>query len=1052
MKIDYSEDNVIITQNLGQVHLSILTKNFLYKIGKIKNGDTFPLDELRNLYSNDKSLFFHVLNELSLYGCNFHSKKANTLFPPDITETSEVLYIKTDDLFSPFELDRCKLWNICNSFDIKYKNNLNRMYVDRLIFILKNNEVKQKLIDIGFETKIFMIGNQENKNDEKNREMIVSSTAPLIIPDFFLKLVSFLMCGGPYVYGLLNKAGFYKFKDLLNISNLEQIYKLFDQNNYYLNGRILYEFSIFLRDLNSAKEILGNHGFSIMSLFQKTENKALADVQNQLCTICINSNNNNALDEFSLNKNIYVSGAAADYLKLFNIDSLIQLGIWCFEKPLNVFYPKGIDFGISNFNPYIVIDSIACSIKEKSSFYNPELLDNELRKVEILKLSSEIQGKIDLFYKKADQPNKVIDILAERSRGKTLEEISKGYDVTRERIRQIESKYLEKNYKLYANFLDNLLDVDPSFDLNETKKITGLYNFVKAYSENYKYDDLGILLNTKYVPFVNKKIKEISSNLRPSSIFEMEIATNKFICNLVPYFLINEKKIIFDPYPIFHSTKSVSMVEIAEEILEEKGIKGFNLNKDIEDARKRFAPYEKYGEKPSIRILQSRLLRVENIINVGSSIIAKSKFLTNEQKETCKRIIENYPINSDYGTKADEIFNANKNELLSIGIDNSYFFYGICSFYRYSNYYYSGRSLRIFKSESQSKSLTEIVKSYMLIHGPIVKSKVIQETLGVKEVGFEQIEIITKYDSDSYILKEQLSINEKEFNAIRQLIDETIEKKGYCLSNDIFDSKLVFDASLNTFLATNYVKNSEKRLIYLLETVFERNPEISNLYYFSHHINAISLASNPIKSLPDLVLQHFGNKQFTRFDFEQFLDECKLGGDITRKETIKKCLVLVNEDLYVAAKEINVNLQELKEINNLINSRFSTEPAITTNDVINYLNSCNFESSYKNNPIGLCSAISSINTLDWVRPQMNLNLYNKAISVIIANVKVFGSRDITLKDVFLKVVMNEKKEFMSYNDIDELLRNYGLLSVKLSYDVFLNVFHDYIRDGLVVCK
>ena len=253
-------------------------------------------------------------------------------------------------------------------------------------------------------------------------------------------------------------------------------------------------------------------------------------------------------------------------------------------------------------------------------------------------------------------------------------------------------------------------------------------------------------------------------------------------------------------------------------------------------------------------------------------------------------------------------------------------------------------------------------------------------------------------------------------------------------------------------MSKNFVKNSGKRLVYLLETVFERNYETANKYNFSHHIDAISLISNPIKTLPDLVLQYFGNEEFTRQDFDNFLDDCELGGDVRRKETIKKYLVLVDEDLYVAAKEYNVDRRELNEINKLINERFSSDPAVTTNDVINYLKVANFDSTFKDNPIGLCTALSSIDNLDWVRPRLNINLNNKALSVIVANVKLFGTREITLKDVFIKVVLNENKMYMSYNDIDELLRNYGLISKKMPYDVYLTVFGEYIEDGLVVCK
>lgn len=1051
--MDITTDNVIITQNLRLVHLSKKTRSFLDDINKYEEGDTFSIDELRKLYSLSKSLFFHVINELSLYGCNFHSKKENSIFPTDITEESELLTNTTDESFSPFDLYKCKLWNLCNSYGFKYKKDLNGVYVDRLIYVTKNKDIKERLIEIGFD----IVVNQHKETDENanvpnDSVAFVCDLKSVVAPDFFIRIVAFLMGCGPYVYGVLNKAGYQTFRDLLSLNNLEKIYDLMEGDNNYLNGKMLYELSVFMRDLNSAKETLTNHGYSIDYLFETSSEDMATFIQEQLCTLNIQNNDNGALEPFDSCKNIYVSGEIFDYLQLFGVNFFSQLGADLLDKSLDIFYPKKDLFGITNFNPYIVIDSVICSIKEKSSTHSPRLLDNELGKMRLFGIAKETEDRIGSAYRSKDKTSKVIEILNDRSNGKTLEEISKKYNVTRERIRQIEATHLERNRSVYIKALNELFKICPFFDLNETKKIIGLYNFTKNSKEFVQQEDFGLLIKSTDDVIISQILDANSKSNKANSIFNMEVELNGYNFLLVPYFISKEKMVLFDPYPNFHSTKSVSMVTIANDILEEKGISGFDLNKDLHEARERFKPYEKEADRPSDRVVQFRMLRVEGILNVGSSKIAKSKFLTNEQKETCKRILQSYRINKEYGTKADEIFDANKKELKSVGIDNYYFFYGVCSYYRYCRYYYAGRSLRIFLSESHSKPLVEMVESYMLTHGPIVKSKDLQKALGIKEVGLEQVKIITKYDSDSYILKDKLFIYKNELRALKLLIDQNIKDKGYCLSKDILESKLAFDPSLNTFLNKNLVKNSGKRLIYLLKTVFERNGEAYESYYFSHHIDVISLFSNPIKTLPDLVLQHFGSEEFTRQEFDTFLDECELGGDVRRKETIKKYLVLVDEDLYVAAKEYVVDDNELSHINKLISERFSSEPAITTNDALNYLKVAGFETSFKDNPIGLCTALSSIESLEWVRPRLNINLNNKALSVIIANTKLFGTRDITLKDVFIRVVLNENKTYMSYNDIDELLRNYGLISKKMPYDVYLTVFGEYIEDGLVVFK
>ena len=237
--MDTATDSVIIIQNLKLVHLSKKTRDFLERLNKFNEGDSFSIDELRNLYSNNKSLFFHVLNELSLYGCNFHSKKVNNLFPEDVTDESEILANNTEESFSPFELYKCKLWNLYNSYGFRYKKDFNGVFIDRLAYLTKNKDIKQRLIDIGFEI-VVKPHKQDVVDEPSGKEENNEFCAPtyVVAPDFFLRIASFLMSCGSYVYSVLNKAGFYIFKDLLSLNNLECIYNLMENENSYLNGML----------------------------------------------------------------------------------------------------------------------------------------------------------------------------------------------------------------------------------------------------------------------------------------------------------------------------------------------------------------------------------------------------------------------------------------------------------------------------------------------------------------------------------------------------------------------------------------------------------------------------------------------------------------------------------------------------------------------------------------------------------------------------------------------------------------------------------------------
>lgn len=66
----------------------------------------FPLDALRDLYKKDKYLFSKIKFFLSLYGCNFHSKKPTSFFPNDVNKQEEVIhyYGTKEDTFSVAEI------------------------------------------------------------------------------------------------------------------------------------------------------------------------------------------------------------------------------------------------------------------------------------------------------------------------------------------------------------------------------------------------------------------------------------------------------------------------------------------------------------------------------------------------------------------------------------------------------------------------------------------------------------------------------------------------------------------------------------------------------------------------------------------------------------------------------------------------------------------------------------------------------------------------------------------------------------------------------------
>ena len=138
-----------------------------------------------------------------------------------------------------------------------------------------------------------------------------------------------------------------------------------------------------------------------------------------------------------------------------------------------------------------------------------------------------------------------------------------------------------------------------------------------------------------------------------------------------------------------------------------------------------------------------------------------------------------YPINKSYGTVAKEIYFAKK-RTYSAGIDNYYFLYGVASKWKMCGYTYAGRSMRIF--DGIELSLNQIVYRYIRANGPIVSSKKICDDLGMREVGFEQVDFVSKYDPDTYILTQFIKCSEYQLKTVDFIIKN--KPKWYCLAKE----------------------------------------------------------------------------------------------------------------------------------------------------------------------------------------------------------------------------------------------------------------------------
>ena len=1044
-------DRVVLNQQFSNIEISDETKSFFVSNGISLDSHYFDMDLLRSLFRENKNLFYHILNELSLYGCDFYSSKNNSFFPEHLGEDFKKIHSSSSEPISTAELNELKLWKLFSEYGKKSKSSLNGISVQRLNEFVGGGINKDSLVKCGYEIV----------DNKIKQSVLIEKTNNLIIPKFFAKYVTTLWTCDQHLLDAFRSYGVMAYRDLLNIneSNIEKLVTIImaSVKDVYEAGVYCFNLCTFVKEKGEFAEALSKTNLTLESLIDEETVINSYDLETirdyvlfDLRNFDYNVSQFNQINEAT--GFLYTPNTVFAYLKYFGVEDLISLRENIYTSDIGFYrFSELKESTISyQYNPFVILDYLNQEINGVA-VEDESVLDFEFRKIHVDYTMSDFFPILEGLYSSQSKLKMVLDIMTMRDSGETLDTIGKKYKITRERIRQIGKKHLDRAKKHYNAFVGNLFENKAFYSISQLKKITGLLEFLySGFNETgiVVNDRLGIVLREEYSKRVDEYIKNNSKQIG-FNIFNSQTKILNETLIFTGLFLTESRDVVYDPFPSFTTIKKASAIDVAYIYLGTKGIKGFDARKDIDEARAFFAQYEPDVANASDRAIIGRVQRVD-YVSVGMSRYARTDFISDEIKEAARQVLDEYPINKQYGTVAKEIYAKNKERLEEAGIDNDYFLYGIGSKWKLCGYTYAGRSMRIFVGKEIS--LNKIVFRYISANGPIVKSKKMCEDLGMREVGFDQISFVSKYDPDSFILTSFVQCTQSQANKIFAFIDKNIKQNGYCLAKEILDGELFYDSTFNTFFMANKIGNSPSRLTYALEIIALRMGY--KKYNFSHVIHAISLKTKPINTTAEVVHEHFQDNEFSRNDLFDFLDEVELAGEVTRKEFLKNYVVRVGNDRYVVSKEYTLDAKEIAMINEHLNSYFEEDLCITATEAMTKLQLHGIKHSFAHNPVGFCSAISFYEKSDWIRPRNNVNYDNTRISVLLANKKIFtGITDITISDVIYRTIMSINKAYMSYNDISDYLLNNEITSSALPFDIFKQIFGNDIADnGLVRIK
>ena len=1083
--------------------------------------DSFPMGILRSLYRADYKSFYNVVYFLSLYGCNFHSAKNNSFFPPDVNNVEDVLTFSgsSDSCFSIADMNKYGMWDFCTNASSSKCTLLNGVVVSRLKKTSRNTFAKlndcplisvaskrlygadlpnEKLddvieervsetldatsatsepsdksdtsefssdrdvqnnacdseenrdLEIAFSNEFFFNPDESKTIDDDNplNSIPISSATGVCAPRFWIRFISSFFSMNTKAKDVYSNAGYKMFADLVNFKK-EDIKKIVDGvsnciDDPYLTGIYENELICFCKNRDS---FLAKFGEShLLKEFLVPSDFTLSCVQSHpnlfyYFDLGISSFLSSPL-QVSSQRLPQINDFAATYLEMFHVIDLSFLDNRLLLHSINDYGLQAEDEYLSYFlRPFNVVDSLLCSLMGRSPF-DAFGLDHEI-------YSLWIPDFLRCFYsnigKYGDEKHKKhLEILSLReTTNSTLEELGQKYGITRERIRQIEAKVAKALFYPAEVLMDSLFQIQNFLPLGFAKTIPGLYSCTQVKNSKYYADeDLGIVLKKSSKTIINKMKDTISDSDFLQDYNHLDDFYRKKGFSLYGWLKKISYHFQYDPYPKFMARK-ISLKELGKEYLLLKGNAGYNINKDEDELMDFYRTNAPYMKDVTYRAVSNDVLRSGAVLR-GMSVYISKELVTDEQKDIVKRILDEENF-GPYGFSGLSLFEKHKTELLPVGIDNGYFFYGIASAYNSEDYQFGGRSLRI--SLTGKKPLAELVEHYISKNGPIVKVDDLLRDLHLKNPALQQIANLTKYDSSNLTLKSWLKWTKDEFVGLENFIDDKINRQGFCHAYDIIGSQIYFDETKNEFFQTNRIGNNPSRLIYFLDAMAERY-QITK-YHFSHHCDCISASDKPVETKQEMATVCFKGRTFTKKEIESFFAKFHLNGNVCGSDFFSGWAYFVDNDALILKQDLQLSNETIKEISDILEDCYGDEVFITSLTALNRLRYNQYKEQFDGKPMELASVLSDSESSEWCCPENDIAITSGFFRTILLNKRMVG-QDVSYSNLIrMYILKNHHGSYFSIQDIQKELKDQELIDNHVTIPVLNSIFSKWFSGPIV---
>lgn len=619
---------------------------------------------------------------------------------------------------------------------------------------------------------------------------------------------------------------------------------------------------------------------------------------------------------------------------------------------------------------------------------------NNFEKVQIFKTPL---TQIAFDYLKSYRENKDFEFFIHRANKKTLQAIAEQYNLTRERVRQIETRFFNQLLPLFEKIvetymsdnsvshitLQEVLDFfdDDDFDtvIIHTLKNSPKYEyldfaeiFVKKENTDRTVAETLYSLTEDLIGegfYFFDSLPEIESMLNNSGLDY--ISTDSYLNYLIEidaYF-----------YGDFVSLKKLSYSKLCLMLINKYFKDGINLNSDEDMVllRKYFSQeFGNYKLPEQNRAIAARLADHMIICDRGKAKTIENIHYEQDVIEEIKTYIDNSELNSLFFS---EVFNEFEGILaFTSDITNSYALHGILS-YLYRDEYEFSRDC-ITKKNYDGPVLTLSDRIINIIHKAgraVSRAEIKQKIGGLSDImlfnAVNSSQQLLQWDYNKFNILSNINIsNEDESKLEELLLNIFSSNKGYCSDRLIYEKAKI---ELQDFIKKSHIENSTN-LFYVLQSLY------SSKYHFSrpHICKEKFVNSITTKGIALYLLD--AKEYMNRQDFANMAK--KVLWSITTADMIfselEKEYTRISEDDYIINSNFEIDTDNLIALRKTLDSEFEEKCYIS---MIGYDDFEKFPSiQYEWNTFLLISLIKRYDLgYKTVSPVINDRRYNKEIIV-----------------------------------------------------------------------